>query len=1229
MNLLLKNRRLFIILAVVFALALLADIVNESDLKYRIEARTFENKLHKAEKEGMKCLHKISTADSLLFEPEYIKDIHANHIYSLFKYTDGNLATWTNNSIILPSAYDNELFNEKLIKLNNRWVLVNELQKGDDIYLCLITLYLDYSIQNKDVKSGFNPEFGLINNTGFGTDIESGYPIHDTSGQYLFSLVFKKASNFFSVITVIPVIMWLLFTFIFLIATDRITRWLVQKGFIYLGFIASTQIAIIFYLIFLLIDKPGIFTSMGIFSPFSFNLGPIVPSTGHLLLLSVLFLFVCLEFYKYFPDPSCGEKKSWHDYFKLTVFLTIASFIFFLFSRLVNVLVLDSNIHFRIYEILDISLFTFISMAAAGLILVGLSIFLLRVVRFCRLLPLKIVLPALFVSAIILYLLNLFSGQYSLIHIIVFLLLAIQSWFFRREKVRLINISVTFTILTAAYAAYIIPGLTWQKETEKLKVISVNFSNQNDIYGEALLIDLWSEIKNDSLLPVMMNKDFLSPDDVSSVYSYLDRQYFNGYWDNYDKIYTICEFNSPLYFESDTTRVENCFDFFQTRAREIGLPLVDSNLVFLDNNSGRPYYLGCLYFTNGSGRENGLFIELINLLKYTQSGYPELLKDEEYDKRINTGNYSIAKYINDSLVLQTGEFPFENHLQFTIEDSAGYSTFSLNADDEYFIYSDDDTSVVVARSRLTFLDIIVTFTYLFVAFFILHLIVLMILKPPENILPGTLNFTQKLQVAFVGILLGCIVIIGTVVVILSINQYRGKHYENIQEKIGSVYIELDDKFSELDTLTLSWSADNYPDLDALLIKFSNVFRTDINLYDTNAELIATSRREMYDKNLKSKRMNFEAYTRLKYVGQVQYVHNERIGNLDYLSAYTPFVNNRNKVLAYLNLPYFNMQSRITEEISNLIVAMINFTMILIVISLSIAVFISVRITNPLRMLQQGLASVRLEEKSKPLEYSGHDEISELVNQYNKMLDELQTSALKLARSEREDAWREMAKQIAHEIKNPLTPMKLNVQQLYKKWKDNPENFEESLKNFKQYQIEQIDNLSSIASEFSNFARMPKASPRETDLVSHINAVADLYNDIKNIDLNINFNSLREVTIFADKEQINSMLSNVFRNAIQAIPGSRRGIINVSLTVREQKALIRIEDNGIGIPYDLKDKLFTPNFTTKSSGMGLGLAIVKRVVETADGRIWFDSEPGRGTVFYIEYPVLSYKRQGDV
>src|SRR4030042_166137 len=167
-------------------------------------------------------------------------------------------------------------------------------------------------------------------------------------------------------------------------------------------------------------------------------------------------------------------------------------------------------------------------------------------------------------------------------------------------------------------------------------------------------------------------------------------------------------------------------------------------------------------------------------------------------------------------------------------------------------------------------------------------------------------------------------------------------------------------------------------------------------------------------------------------------------------------------MAYLNLPYFRMQSLLAREISNLIVAIINFILLLIVITMSFAVFISGRLTSPLSMLSEGLASVKLGKKSEHLSYKGSDEIGELVKQYNIMVDEIEESAQRLANSEREYAWREMAKQIAHEIKNPLTPMKLNVQHLQRAWKDNPDNWEQNLERISQTLVEQIDNLSSIA-----------------------------------------------------------------------------------------------------------------------------------------------------------------------
>jgi nitrogen fixation/metabolism regulation signal transduction histidine kinase len=261
------------------------------------------------------------------------------------------------------------------------------------------------------------------------------------------------------------------------------------------------------------------------------------------------------------------------------------------------------------------------------------------------------------------------------------------------------------------------------------------------------------------------------------------------------------------------------------------------------------------------------------------------------------------------------------------------------------------------------------------------------------------------------------------------------------------------------------------------------------------------------------------------------------------------------------------------------------------------------------------------KKSEHLIYRGSDEIGELVKQYNRMVDEIEESAHKLANSEREYAWREMAKQIAHEIKNPLTPMKLNVQQLFKSWRDKAPGFDKLIERFTRNQIEYIDNLSSIASAFSSFAKMPGNNPVELNLLDQIRTTLELFKNTDNVEFIVNWPHESRVMIFADREHLNSVFANLIKNGIQSIPPGKEGSIKVDVEVRSDKVIAAIRDNGSGIPEDLKKKLFTPNFTTKSSGMGLGLSIAKRYIENAGGMIWFESETNLGSVFYVELPLV--------
>jgi len=263
--------------------------------------------------------------------------------------------------------------------------------------------------------------------------------------------------------------------------------------------------------------------------------------------------------------------------------------------------------------------------------------------------------------------------------------------------------------------------------------------------------------------------------------------------------------------------------------------------------------------------------------------------------------------------------------------------------------------------------------------------------------------------------------------------------------------------------------------------------------------------------------------------------------------------------------------------------------------------------------------LRYRKTDEKIEWNKQDEIGGLVNEYNRMVDELAASAELLAKSERESAWRQMAQQVAHEIKNPLTPMKLSVQYLQKAWNEKTPDWDDRLNRFTQTIIEQIDSLSVIASEFSNFANMPRSHIAKEDMIEIINNSIELFNNTTKI--NFTLESQQPCMVIVDREQMLRVYNNLIKNSIQAIPNPDEGAIKIAINKNNAEYLIRFSDNGIGIPEDQKGKVFYPNFTTKSSGMGLGLAMVKSIIENAGGSISFESEPGKGTSFYISLPAI--------
>jgi nitrogen fixation/metabolism regulation signal transduction histidine kinase len=368
-------------------------------------------------------------------------------------------------------------------------------------------------------------------------------------------------------------------------------------------------------------------------------------------------------------------------------------------------------------------------------------------------------------------------------------------------------------------------------------------------------------------------------------------------------------------------------------------------------------------------------------------------------------------------------------------------------------------------------------------------------------------------------------------------------------------------------------------------------------------------------------MNSWSYLYLNRFQKSEYINNERIGDLSFIVAYVPLRNSANEEIAYLGLPYFSNEKDYQDRIGTFLNALINVYALVFVAIGFFAVFVAKRITSPLTLVEESLRKTQIGRKNEPILWKSNDEIGKLIKEYNNMIAALEESALKLGRSERETAWREMAKQVAHEIKNPLTPLKLGVQLLEKSWKEKDPKFDVKFEKFSKSFIEQIESLAHIASEFSNFAKMPETILEPVVVRKIIDQSVELYRQSENTVISIDDQCNQKVRIKADRDQLLRCFNNLIKNAIEARQEGKQCLIDIRVYCEKNRIYIEVRDNGKGIPNSVRDKIFVPNFTTKSSGTGLGLAFVKQAIENIDGSIRFETAPGLGTTFYIIIPVI--------
>ena len=703
---------------------------------------------------------------------------------------------------------------------------------------------------------------------------------------------------------------------------------------------------------------------------------------------------------------------------------------------------------------------------------------------------------------------------------------------------------------------------------------------------------------------------------------------FSGYTNKYDtKILSFDEKELPLY-NTELTTYNQLNTILNTQAKTTGIP----GLFYYDEAYDRFSYITKKTIVDTAlGLKGYVFILVSAKNVRNETLYPELFSKGHNNAIENSSTYAFAIYSNGKLISSHNDYPFATKFPDRYFAGQPYLLLNNNNHSELWYNAGGNKYIVIAKENSLSIESITLFSYLFCGFLLLTALfwlssVLMRsrlnLKKMKTYLQPSIRNQVHGTIIFFSII--SFLIIGIATILFFISRYENNNREKLSSTIHIMEKEMKSSVTKgwliNDTLQMK-ELINQKEIEQNINKISEIHGVDVNLYNLNGDLKVSSLPLPYIKGIVSTKMEPLAFYHLSKEKEVQYFQNEHIGKLIFLSNYVPVIDAAGNEYAYLNIPYFTSQSKLKDEISNFLVTIINLNAFIFLIAGIVALFITNRITNSFSLISEKMKKINLGKRNEAIEWHRNDEIGGLVDEYNKMVSKLDKSAEALAKTEREGAWREMAKQVAHEIKNPLTPMKLSMQFLQKSIENNAPNVKELSARVAITLVEQIDHLSNIASEFSQFANIENANKERIDLNESLNSIKQLYEGNDKIKLTWHLIKL-PVKINADKTHINRLFTNLIQNGLQAVPTGVLPEIFISEEIIDNTILVKIKDNGTGIDEIIQSKIFTPNFTTKTSGTGLGLAMCKRIVEQTNGIIYFETSATEGTTFFISFPLAN-------
>jgi len=472
---------------------------------------------------------------------------------------------------------------------------------------------------------------------------------------------------------------------------------------------------------------------------------------------------------------------------------------------------------------------------------------------------------------------------------------------------------------------------------------------------------------------------------------------------------------------------------------------------------------------------------------------------------------------------------------------------------------------------------------------------------------NNLSIRAKISFIIISIFLGVTASIFAITTYFVRKQYEQRQQQLLLDK--SMYIQKSLQVLYLWDVGLSERNERGMNID--LKDMSQTYEVDILVYTMDGALVGSSVPELFETGLLSSRMATEPF-----FSNVEWMLlKQHTGDMEYLCSYVKFYNGQFYQIGYIAVPLFISADEVDAEVDAYLARLFPPSLIVLLIILLVSYFWVRNLTKPIRLLSEQMKHFRIDEPHTFLAADSTDEIGQLTERYNEMIVQLEKATEKMVAAEREAAWKVMARQIVHEINNVLTPMKLTLQQLVRAKSVNDERFEPYFDKATRTLIEQIDTLAHIAGSFSTFAKMPDVVVQQVDVAQKLTSVITLFRH-ESGGIPIRYIGVEQgVSCQTDPEQISQVFNNLLKNALQALENKKDGDIIIKLEEKETEVLISVSDNGAGIPDEVKNRIFLPNFTTKAKGTGLGLAISKNIVEQSGGKIWFESKQN-DTTFYV-------------